>query len=365
MNEILTFVFSTKFLIYLIISLIPILGWIYFFQKINREKKSYVALTFTAGMLAVVPIKIYEKYWNQAVFYFEHINLFTYLSDLLKLPGLSKFLSYIIVNGLVAMMLFLFTALMMFVLEILTQDNTLKVFKNKLRHVVETPLFFMSIGILLGIIAYIFSYFSVEKEWFSTPLNSKISFFIIVGMLEEFIKHLVLRFSDEEKIQSVSDAISFSIIVALGFAFIENIMYFHNFINREGGTLISISIFFFLRSTISVIAHVSFSAILGYFYGIARFSEQICQREIFRTNHPIFIKIQQFLHMKCRTLFHEEKMMEGMILAMLAHAIFNGLLHYNKIMLVIPFLFAMFFWTLNLFHRRESYQQSKSLVEPN
>ena len=49
---------------------------------------------------------------------------------------------------------------------------------------------------------------------------------IMIGFLEEYSKHLVVRFADDNTIYSVDSAITFSIIVALGFAFLENILYF-------------------------------------------------------------------------------------------------------------------------------------------
>ncbi len=324
-------------------SLLPILGWLFFFQKKNHEKKSYVLLTFLAGMLAVIPIKLYEKYWDTAVFYFEHINLFEYLADLVRFPELSRFLAYITVNALVGLGFFLFVALLMFVLEICTGDNTLRVFRSKAIRALESPFFFISIGILCGIVAYAFSF----------SVNQRVWFFVVVGMLEEFVKHLVLRFSDEEKIQSVDDALSFAIVVALGFSFVENIVYFHNFVRVTDSNFQQLSLFFLLRSTVSVMAHVCFSAILGYFYGIARFSRAIYSEEVHEKRHPIIHTLHQILHVKGSVMFHEEKMMEGMLLAMATHAVFNSLLEFGQVAFMIPFLLFLFLMVLNLFHRKQ------------
>ncbi|MCF7812100.1 PrsW family intramembrane metalloprotease [Candidatus Gracilibacteria bacterium] len=352
MQEFLDFISQPQILWYVILSFLPILGWLYFFQKKHPEKRSYVVLTFLAGMLSVVPIKLYEKYWDVAVFYFEHINVFEYLADLIHIPDTSKFLAYITINALVGVGLFLFTCLMMGVLEIFTRDNTLCVFRKKIRKALESPLFFIAVGIFCGIVAYGFSFSFHERVWF----------FVVVGMLEEFIKHLVLRFSDDEKILSVDDALSFAIIVALGFAFVENILYLHNFVENTNTNFQQFSLFFLLRSTVSVVAHVCFSAILGYFYGVARFSEDIYRQEVMENKHVFFRFIHKIFHLKGETLFHEEKMMEGMILAMVAHAIFNSLLEFGKVYLLFPFLFLLFFFVLNLFHRKQVYRQSGDLL---
>ena len=82
---------------------------------------------------------------------------------------------------------------------------------------------------MCGILAYYDSTFATFFNSSSSSfLHKTVWFFIIVGMLEEFVKHLVLRFSDEDKITNVQDAVEFAIIAALGFAFIEHIVYFVN-----------------------------------------------------------------------------------------------------------------------------------------
>ncbi len=352
MRELLSTLLTGNSLLYIAMSLLPILAWLYFFQKKNPEKRSYVFLTFVAGMLAVIPIKLYEAYWDTAVFYFQHINVFQYVETLAHLPNLSKFLAYITINAIVGIGFFVFTGLMMFVLEMGTRDNTLKVFKAKVKKAVESPLFFITIGILCGIVAF----------FLSSTFSSRIWFFIVVGMLEEFVKHLVLRFSDEEKVRSVDDAVSFAIIVALGFSFVENIVYFHNFAALASTGVKQLSIFFVLRSTISVLAHVCFSAILGYFYGIATFAKEIYQEEAQQNKHPIIKKMHQILHLKGSTVFHEEQMMIGMLLAMGLHAVFNGLLEFGKTTLMIPFLMVLFFIVLSLFHQKKIHTQTGVLV---
>ncbi len=323
------------------ISLIPILGWLRFFHKKQPEKKSYVVLTFVAGMLSVLPIKLYEKYWNTAVGYFEHFNLFQYLADLVDFPTISKLLAYISVHTIIAVSLFLFAAVLMFFLEIFSGDNTVEVYRRKVAKILEAPMFFIVVGILCGVVAY----------FFAMTLSQKIWFFVVVGMLEEFIKHLVLRFTDDEKIRSVDDALEFSIIVALGFVFVENILYFGK-VGSGGISGFVMGWFMLLRSTVSVVAHICFSAILGYFYGVARFAKEFYQMEQKEGRHPVLQKMHQILFLKGETLFHEEKMMEGMLVAMGLHAVFNAFLEYGKSIMIIPLMFLLFLCILQLFHKR-------------
>ncbi len=324
-----------------VISLIPILGWLWFFNKKQPEKRSYVILTFLAGMCSVLPIKLYEKYWNTNFLALEHLDLFRYLAELVESPNTAKFITYVVSHGVVAIGFFLFVAAMMFVLEVFSFDNSARLYRQKAKKIWESPAFFTMVGLLCGAVAF----------WASESLSQKIWFFVVVGMLEEFVKHLVLRFADDEKIQTVDDALEFSIIVALGFVFVENILYFGKIWDASMSG-ITFTWFVFLRSTISVAAHVTFSAILGYYYGIARFAEDFYRQEVQEGKHIILQKMHQVLHLKGETLFHEEKMMEGMILAMVCHAIFNSFLEFEQVIMVVPILAFCFLCVLQLFHKK-------------
>jgi len=333
---------------FIALSAIPIFLWLYFLRNHIPQKKSYVVLTFVAGMISVVPIKLYEHYWNNTLLQFKHLNIFRYLSEILNIDSLDSLTSYIMMTVLVLCGIFFFVAFLMFLLEIFTKDNSVKVFEQKMFKIFESPLFFISIGIILGIVAFFSSLSLHEKVWF----------FMMVGILEEFTKHLVLRFSDEEKVKSVSDAMQYAIIVALGFAFIENIMYFETMSKLTSLSIREWVMLMVLRSIFSVGAHILFSAILGYFYGVSKFSEKIYAHDLLEYKHVFIQYAHKILHMKGAVLFHEQKMMEGVILAMLAHGIFNSLLEFNLMQLVIPYLLilALLVW-FTLFHQEKLVRQ--------
>ncbi len=327
------------------ISFIPIWGWIYFFQQQNYEQKKYVIITFFAGMMSIIPIKLYEKYWDFSIWKLEHLNLFKYLDNVAGTQTVSSVLSFIVVSIIVSGAIFLFSALIMFFLEIISRDNTLRIYEQKFAKISESPFLFVTIGAFIGTLTALLSIYFPEKVWF----------FVVVGMLEEFAKFLMLRFADENKIKSVSDAISFAIIIALGFAFVENIVYISKFWLNTSQNFAGFSMFFILRSTISVIAHVCFSAIIGYFYGIAHFADEIYQEESRENKHPILKFIYKVFHLKSAPLFHEEKLLEGLLLAMLIHACFNSFLEFGLVGFIIPFLIGIFLYILSLLHRRDNH----------
>ena len=335
---------------------LPIIGWITFFNHKNPEKAQYILLVFVAGVLSVVPIKLYEKYWDTSLLWFENIDMFRSLADLVAVPSLNTFLAYVILHFLVSMGMYLFSIVMMFVLEVvIMRDDTVSVYIHKTARVLESPFFFGTMGVLVGAVAFFVNRSLSEVAWF----------FVVVGMLEEYLKHLVLRFSGEDKITSIDDALSFAIIVALGFAFIENVLYFLDYLQFNPMLTQKFWVFFFLRSTISVLAHVGFSGILGYYYGFAEFSHEMVRHESVQKKHWMLGVMHCALHMKTCTLYHEEKMMEGMIIAMTLHAIFNVLLEFNKLQFVVPMVLLMFVTVLNLYHRKNAYIADGTLNDFN
>jgi len=141
------------------ISFVPIWGWIYFFQKQNHEKKKYVIITFFAGMMSIIPIKLYEKYWDFAVWKLEHLNLFKYLDAVAGTQTVGAVLSFVLVCIIVSSVIFVFSAFIMFLLEIISRDNTMEVFRGKIAKISESPFLFMTIGAFAGIITALLSFY--------------------------------------------------------------------------------------------------------------------------------------------------------------------------------------------------------------
>ena len=87
--------------------------------------------------------------------------------------------------------------------------------------------------------------------------------FLIVGLSEEVSKFIVLRGYAYRKtdFNEPFDGIVYSVMVSMGFATLENILYV-----LEGGITVAI-----LRMFLSVPAHATFGVIMGYFTGLAKF----------------------------------------------------------------------------------------------
>lgn len=94
----------------------------------------------------------------------------------------------------------------------------------------------------------------------------------------------------------ILDGIIFAGIIALGFATVENVLYYGRALNTGGFNMLLVT--FFLRGILSPFAHVTFTAMIGIGFGLSRES------------HNPFIKYAMPI--------------VGLIAAMLLHAFWNG-----------------------------------------
>lgn len=184
--------------------------------------------------------------------------------------------------------------------------------------------------------------------------------FMFVGVLEEYMKNIAVRISDRKHLATVDDAIEFCIIAALGFAFVENMMYFFYIWTFQGFDKLFLS--FVFRSIFSTFAHLLFSGVYGYYYGIAHFAAPILQEEIRKNRHPLLQGFHRVMHLKTSTLFAEEKMMEGLVLAMALHAFFNIALEMGWTFVIVPYLVGGYTLLAYLFDKKENHKRYERLL---
>lgn len=103
------------------------------------------------------------------------------------------------------------------------------------------------------------------------PLNNNFSIwqqfiraFLVVGLSEEFSKYIVVRYFAQPRraFNEPFDGIIYAVMVSMGFACTENILYVLN-----GGYDVAL-----IRAFTAVPAHATFGIIMGYFMGKAKFS---------------------------------------------------------------------------------------------
>jgi len=281
-------IFDFKHLPFIALALLPALIWLFIFYRFHRKNKWLTISIFLAGMLAVVPIFVFQ-------------------SEITRING--------------------------------TLKNT---FENVFLMILLTGL------------------------W--------------VGFYEETAKNWIVRRIGKNFFKSIDDAILFSIVAALGFAFIENILYFYS-IWSDSGIENSIRWFYVLfRSLGSMFLHVFASGIFGYYYGIAFFAKPVLQEKFASGKKFIFTKkIHQIIHMKSETVFRDEKIFEGLMIAAILHAIFDFLMgmsqHFtddgsgNKakffLLLSVPFLFGGYFWLTALLQKKENHKNLCEIDQPD
>jgi RsiW-degrading membrane proteinase PrsW (M82 family) len=100
----------------------------------------------------------------------------------------------------------------------------------------------------------------------SSILRNVFLSFLWVGMVEESFKYLAIRVTvyRSKEFNEVMDGMIYMVSAALGFAATENVGYMLGFGFSVG----------FLRAILSYLAHISFSAILGYYMGRAKIEGQ-------------------------------------------------------------------------------------------
>ena len=99
----------------------------------------------------------------------------------------------------------------------------------------------------------------------TSVLQQFIRAFFVVGFTEEFSKYIIVKFYSQSKadFNEPFDGIVYAVMVSMGFAATENIMYV-----LQGGYQVAI-----LRAFTAVPAHATFGILMGYFVGKAKFSK--------------------------------------------------------------------------------------------
>jgi len=120
------------------------------------------------------------------------------------------------------------------------------------------------VSILITTILYSgFDFFLPLENHFSIGQQFVKAFFV-VGLTEEFSKYIIVRYVSQPRkaFNEPFDGIIYAVMVSMGFAATENIMYV-----IEGGYEVAI-----VRAFTAVPAHATFAIIMGYYMGKAKFS---------------------------------------------------------------------------------------------
>lgn len=127
------------------------------------------------------------------------------------------------------------------------------------------------ISFILGVISIVPAMFlelpllwTDRMPFFSSTFGNAFKAFLMVALPEELVKFLMLKFYAyrQPEYDEPFDGIVYAVMVGMGFATAENIMYVY-----EYGTATGV-----VRMFLAVPAHATFAIIMGYFMGKARFA---------------------------------------------------------------------------------------------
>lgn len=117
--------------------------------------------------------------------------------------------------------------------------------------------------LITTLLYYVFDYVLPLDNHFSI-LQQFIKAFFVVGATEEFSKYIIVRYyaQPNKAFNEPFDGIVYAVMVSMGFAATENIMYVY-----QGGASTAL-----VRAFTAVPAHATFAILMGYFMGKAKFS---------------------------------------------------------------------------------------------
>ncbi len=177
--------------------------------------------------------------------------------------------------------------------------------------------------------------------------------FVLFGVMEEVIKHFAVRIIDKKTvaIKTVNNALRLSILSGLGFAFAENIYYLYQLWGGiSTGELIGVYVF---RSIFTMCAHMIFSGIFGYYFGISKFSIDITQQKRLSGDTSITTRaISKLFNVPIPQAHREKTILKGLFIALFLHAGFNFLLQFNAILPVIGFVILGYLYLRYLLKRK-------------
>ena len=136
--------------------------------------------------------------------------------------------------------------------------------KEPRRLLISSFLFGAIVSVMIVFVLYLFTgHFIPVTDKFSI-WQQFVQAFIVVALSEEFSKYVIVKYYAQSKkaFNEPYDGIIYAVMVSMGFACTENIMYV-----IDGGYQTAL-----VRAFTAVPAHATFGILMGYFMGKAKFS---------------------------------------------------------------------------------------------
>lgn len=178
--------------------------------------------------------------------------------------------------------------------------------------------------------------------------------YVLIGVYEEYSKFFIVREVDykQRAFNRIVDGIEFAIAAALGFAFMENMLYFISALREMPVSSKEFSSIIIFRSLGSMLAHTLFSGIFGYYYGQAKFvgipvaehGESLSVYNLYNGVRVRALRLKQLLkgeqfHRSLQLKLKEEELIaEGLFIAVMLHGIYNYLINIDQTIFIVPLI---------------------------
>ncbi len=306
---------------YVTLLILTTLFWGYLFYKkdYHPQPLKVIGQSFAAGLLSMLPVFGYKYAYQNFLPALAEYQIFRPLLDSPLLSGVTIFGMNLVILSL---MLLLFSGAVSLLMYFFNHS----VLKNLKAMIKDEPLGFVMVSMMIGGLMY-------AQHWIQTIFNvpvigTVLGTVLFLAIIEEYVKHLMVRIADDKKLRDIDDAITLSIVVGLAFAFLETIIY--SIAVGEVGII-------FYRTMISIPIHVVASGIFGYYYGLAHFAKPIVKVEGGEKTYKTKL-FHKLLTLKRSTVYHEEKLIEGILFATLFHAGMNLFFEFSLGFIAVPLI---------------------------
>ncbi len=156
--------------------------------------------------------------------------------------------------------------------------------------------------------------------------------FLLVGVIEEVSKYWVLSHAGKRMFTSIDDVMQLSIVVAIGFAFAENVInpvYFTAFVSDyllHGAAPDPLAFVSNVlgRSVLTSMVHILATGVLGYFLGLAIFAGPYLEEQRSQGHmHRLLAALHRLLRVREVSIFRVHMLAMGLLVAIVLHGAFN------------------------------------------
>jgi RsiW-degrading membrane proteinase PrsW (M82 family) len=294
-------------------------GYLFYKQDYHPQPLRVIGQIFIFGLFAMLPIFAYKAiYLNYLPILAEYEILNPVFSNSF-LVGIGYFMFNII---LLTTVLFALSGILSIVLTVF-DHVTLRNIRQALK---EESFDFIATSLLIGILIYVETF--IQAKFGVEIIQTILGAILFLSVIEEYVKHLIVRFIDDKKLKDIDDAITLSIAVGLAFALIETLIYAYTTQNMD---------LMIYRAMLSLPVHLIASGIFGYYYGLAHYASPLSKTKEGKRVWG-FKWLHGILKMKRKTVYAEEKMTEGLFFATLFHALANILFEMDLAFVVVPII---------------------------